>query len=466
MDSSALSRYLDAWAAGQHVAGFSACIEGPSGGIYAYSSGTIDSIGARQPDLDTVYGIGSLSKSLTALCACILADEGKLDLDAPVTQYVPEFSFPAQNGIVTVRHLAMHTSGLPPMEALEWSSAMNTVGRPVTEETKLLRRGAKNAVSTSQELLSCIASCPYPPVGLPGERFSYSNEGYAVLSMVIDRAAGIPLEMFMQQRVFDPLEMKRSILDNGISASRVLSAGNITSLFTWEDGRQCCDDGWTILPPYRGCAMVKSTARDLAFYYRALSCGGVSDGRQALPAGAVNLLLGDMHPALRIPTMCMGIYKRAYAGHIICDHGGALHGVSAKGALLLGEGYGFALLCNESDASLDAAMWAMENAVLGRPLEESHEWFEISQDLYPNPEMLAGVYLANEGLPDELHVRVINDSLSAERNGSPYCLAYCGGERFLALDADGHPAIHLTFQLSDGHPIGVTVGSRIFRIVS
>ena len=60
-----------------------------------------------------------------------------------------------------------------------------------------------------------------------GEVMSYSNEGYAILSYIVDQAAGVPLEQFMQARIFDPLSMTRTILDNGVEAARALSGGNI-----------------------------------------------------------------------------------------------------------------------------------------------------------------------------------------------------------------------------------------------
>ena len=270
MDSRALSSFLDRWAEESHIAGYSACIFNGDTPIFAHAHGQTDAAGAAHPDIDTIYGVGSLSKTLTALSACILAQEGRLDLDAPVTDTVPGFRFPLQRGAVTVRHLCMHRSGLPPMEALEWSSAMNSAGRENDEETARLRASAPSRVSTLEELLSCIENCPYPPVGAPGERFSYSNEGYAILSYVIDSAAGMPLEDFMQERIFRPLGMTRSILDNGFEASRALAGGNFTSLFTWDGSRQLCDQSWTILPPYRGCAMMKTSARDLARFYSAL----------------------------------------------------------------------------------------------------------------------------------------------------------------------------------------------------
>ena len=463
MDKNALSSFLDRWAEEAHVAGFSACIFSEDAPIFTHSAGRINEEGTAYPNIDTMYGIASLSKSMTALSICILAVEGKLDLDAPVALYLPQFRFPLQEGTVTIRHLCMHTSGLPPMEALEWSSAMNTVGRTADEDIIQLRASAPSTVSTLEELLDCIAKCPYLPVGKPGERFSYSNEGYALLSYVVDIAAGIPLEEFMHERIFKPLGMNRSILDNGIAESRKLADGNLTSLFSWNGNCQICDDSWSILPPYRGCAMVKSTAHDLSLYYYALSQYGYINGRQVIPREAVKLLVCDSIPAMPIPVMCLGINKRKRGTHVICDHGGALHGLSAKGALLLNEGFGFALLTNEDGLDLDQVMWAMENAVLNQPLKESHEWFSPVNDPCSNTEIYAGIYEDHEGLPEMLTISVSLGQLFAEKNDDSYCLQYCGENRFLATDTNGRTVMHLTF-----HPEGdicnlVSYGSRIFR---
>ena len=460
-DWKALDAYLDGWAAKDHIAGYSAYILGPDGPVYTHSSGITNAEGTKHPDENTIFGIASMSKSITALCACILETEGRLRLDDPVTDYLPSFRMPGQpRDAVTIRHLCSHTTGMPPMEVLEWSSAMNSRGRRFGEEGEALRASAPNAMDTIEEVIDYVAHCPHAPIGAPGERYSYSNESFAILSYVIDKAAGMPLEQFMQERVFAPCGMTRSLLDNGFQQSRELAAGNFTSLFTWEDGKQNCDDGWTILPPFRGCAMVKSTSHDMAAYYRMLSNYGVHDGKQVVPHEAVEALLGAAHPLSPIPQMCLGINKRSRPGHIICDHGGGLHGVSTKGALLLGEGYGFALLSNESEADLDAAMWAMENAVTGRPLDESHEWFHASGREFSAPEMLVGVYHGFEGLEDRVTVSA-EGGLHAEKKGQRYPLVHCGETRFLAM-TDGAVFAHLVFFIRDGKAWGVRYGTRVY----
>lgn len=469
IDKQALDAHLTSWARKKNLAGVSAYIAGPNGCEYAWNYGFRDAEKKLCPDSDTMYGIASMSKSITALCACILHVEGKLDLDDPVSRYLPDFSLPGQpKEAVTVRHLAMHTAGIPPMEPLEWSIAMNSPGRQENEWLTAMRRTAPNAMDSIGQILDYIAHCPHRMLGAPGEVMSYSNEGYAILSYVIDRAAGMPLERFMQKRVFTPLGMTRSILDNGIEAARALSGGNITSLFEMEDGVRVCDDSWSVLPPFRGCAMVKSTARDMAVYYRALSNYGMHEGRQALPAQAVELLAGKYHPVSPRSLMCMGLYKREKAGHVICEHSGGLHGVSTKGGLLLGEGYGFSVLCNQGDEDMDELMWGLYNAVCGLPLSESHRWFNPIHADFSAPEMITGAYISHEGVPSMLSIEERDGKLVRIRDGKPYAFVYCGGTRFLSFETGGEDeqGVRHEFLIRDGAAWGVRCGTRVFERMS
>lgn len=462
----ALDAYLTRWAEKKNLAGVSACVMGPDGPVYTWNHGFRDAALSVPVDGETMFGVASMSKSLTALCLCILECDGKLRLDDPVCDYLPDFCLPGQpRESVTLRHLAMHTAGIPPMEPLEWSIAMNSPGRSENEWLLKMKQTAPCPMDTIGQVIHYIANCSYHTLGAPGEVMSYSNEGYALLSYVVDKAAGMPLEQFMDERIFEPLGMTRSILDNGIAKAHALSGGNITSLFEIENGVRTCDDCWSILPPFRGCAMVKSTARDMAVYYRALSNMGMHEGRQAIPAHAVDLLIGRYHPVSPLATMCLGLYKREKAGHVICEHSGALHGVSAKSGLLLGEGYGFAVLCNQGDEDMDELMWGMYNAVMGLPLEESHRWFNPVGREFSSPEMLRGRYIGHEGVPCILCVHVREGRLVGERDGEMLTLSYCGGTRFLAVSA-GDPesaACRLEFLIRDGRAWGVRCGTRVFE---
>lgn len=466
-DKKAVDEKIKQLVARDKLSGVSVCVKGPEGTVFENGYGFRDAARSTAPDPDTMFGIASMSKSITALAISILETEGRLSWEDPVYKYFPGFSVPGTaKDTVTLRTLAMHTSGIPPMEPLEWSIAMNSVNRQ-NDWLTAMRQSAPNPMSTIEQIIDYIAVCPYPTVGAPGENMSYSNEGYAILSYVADMAAGIPLEQFCMERIFRPLGMTRTIMDDDCVSARQLAAGNITSLFeASENGGHVCDDDWSILPPFRGCAMVKSTARDMAAYYRCLSNGGIHEGAQVIPGAAVDTLIGPWLPASDIACYGLGLYKRTKCGHIICEHSGGLHGVSTKGGLLLGEGYGFAVLCNQGDADMDDVMWVLYNAVMNIPLDTSHRWFvPVGRD-FSDPAMLTGSFICHEGVPAILKVAQDAEGLCALVSEKPTRLVYCGGARFLAVDSEesGCVRARLEFFIRNGHAWGVRCGSRIYTL--
>ena len=393
-DLKALDKALDARIKEKKLPGVSCAIYGPDGVIFEKGYGFGNNEHTKLIDENTIFGIASMSKSTSTLALAILEAEGKFSYDDPVTKYIPSFRIPGNPAdTVLVRHLAMHTAGIPPMEPLEWSIAMNSTDRfsDASEETVgkdvysaadesdswalQMRRTSPNQMDKIEQVIDYIANCKYKTLGAAGEYMSYSNEGYAVISYIVDAAAGMPLEQFLNERVFGPIGMTRTVLDiDGSEARKIASDGNITSLFEEVNGQSVADDCWSILPPFRACACVKSTAHDMARYYSCLGNGGVIDGVQAIPAKAVEIMVGNRFGEEEKPIYCYGLYKRTKNGHVICEHSGGLHGVSTHGGFLKGEGYGFAALCNQGDCDTEDLCWMMYNMMMGDPIENSHRW--------------------------------------------------------------------------------------------
>lgn len=466
IDMKALDARIQELVKKDRLPGVTVCIKGPEGTVFEQAYGYRNAALNVQTDMDTMFGIASMSKSITCLALSILESEDKLSWNDPVYRYFPEFRVPgAPRDTVTLRTLAQHTAGIPPMEPLEWSIAVNSINRS-GEWIDAMRASAPNSMSTIDQIIDYIANCEYPTVGAPGENMSYSNEGYAILSYVADKAAGIPLEQFCMDRIFRPLGMTRTIMDDDCVSARELSGGNITSLFEREDGELICDDNWSVLPPFRGCAMVKSTARDMAAYYRCLSNYGMHEGKQVLPRTAVEAMIGPSIPAQDIACYGLGLYKRVKCGHTICEHSGGLHGVSTKGGLLLEEGYGFAVLCNCGDEDMDDIMWTCYNAVMGLPLDTCHRWFIPEGREFSDPEMLIGRYIGHEGVPAIVDVHMDGSQLRAIVNKRDLKLLYCGGLRFLGMDPVDETRVRsrLEFFTRNGHAWGVRCGSRIFGL--
>ena len=135
----------------------------------------------------TVFYIASTSKQFTAMSIALLAEQGKISLDDPIRKWVPEL--PAYADRITVKHLVHHTSGIRDYLGL-WGMSGRSTADEIPEEVALdLIRRQK---ATDFE---------------PGSRYSYSNSGYFLLSVIVKRASGLSLRQFAQANMFGPLGM-------------------------------------------------------------------------------------------------------------------------------------------------------------------------------------------------------------------------------------------------------------------
>lgn len=466
-DLAALDAALAAHIQEKGLPGVSVAIRSSEGVIFEKGYGFADVEAGREIDPHTVMGIASMSKSFTTLALAILEAEGRFSFDDPVVKYFPNFRVPG-NPVqdVTCRHLAMHTAGIPPMEPLEWSIVMNTPARGESERRMHLMKTAPNKMETIEQIIDYIASGPYPTLGQAGECMSYSNEAYAILSYIVDKAAGMQLERFLCERVFGPLGMTRSILDLDGSEAAKIAGNNITRLYEKDDdGKLHVDDAWSILPPFRGCACVKSTAHDMARYYQCLADGGKFGGVQVIPEKAVEILIGAAFPEEEQAFYCLGLNKRTFHGHVLCEHSGGLHGVSSHGGLIRGEGLGIVALSNMGDSDADELCFLMFNMLLSLPLEESHRWLHPTGTDFLEPEMLLGSYLCNEGVPVVMEVVLREGSLLVLSENGEEQMVYCGGTWF-TIYREGKLTGRVRFLVRDGRAWAARFYTRVYRRIS
>ena len=441
--------------------GVAVCLRGPDGIVFSKGYGYCDGRKTRPVNDDTVFGIASMSKSTATLALCILAAEGKFSFDDPVVKYFPKFSVPGNPPeSVLIRHLAMHTAGIPPLETLEWSILMNTPS--ITGEfADKMRAIAPNKMETIDEIIEYVAAGKHPTVGMPGEHMSYSNDDYAILCYIFDKAAGETLESFLARRVFAPLGMTRTVLDDDAVSAHEIAGGNISELFEERDGKIVSDEHWETMPPFRACAQVKSTVKDMARYYQCLSNYGMLEGKQLIPKEAVELLCGKQFPLQKRPFYCYGLYKQKFMDHAVCYHSGGLHGISTHGGFLLGEGVSFASFSNIGSADTDDIDYLMLNAYLGLPLETSHEWLLPKEGALADPSCLIGRFVGYEEWPEVITFDVKDGKITADKDGNPYELVWAGGTWFLAY-RNGELQTRLHVEVRDGKAWGVRTGSRVF----
>jgi D-alanyl-D-alanine carboxypeptidase len=154
---------------------------------------------------DTVFRIASMSKQFAAASILLLEEEGKVALSDPITRFLPDA--PEAWNAITFRHLMSHTSGIPdadPADGFTFRSEMSDA-----QYLRLLYRKPLKAV--------------------PGTTFEYSNPGYSVLGILVNRIAGKPLDQFVTERIFEPLGMSstRYYTDGGVVPTR--AGGSVRS---------------------------------------------------------------------------------------------------------------------------------------------------------------------------------------------------------------------------------------------
>lgn len=144
---------------------------------------------------DTAFRLASMSKQFTAMAVMLLIHEGKLRYDDRLTSIFPEF--PAYGQTITIRHLLNHTSGLRSHEEI-W--AKQFVGKSPEEIPQI----------SDQEVLSLMEKEDGTKFQ-PGTQWEYSNTGYIILGLIVQKIAGTGFGDFLQKNIFSPLNMQETI---------------------------------------------------------------------------------------------------------------------------------------------------------------------------------------------------------------------------------------------------------------
>jgi CubicO group peptidase (beta-lactamase class C family) len=222
--------------------------------------------------VDSIFWIASMSKPITAIAVLMLVEAGKLSLDDPLAKYVPELAGlktpDGKTPRITLRHLLTHTSGM---------------GEATDEEAKAAR--------TLSDLIPAFASKPLAFV--PGSKWQYCQSGILTLGRIVEIVSGVPFDVFLRKRIFDPLDMKdttfylsadqmrRWVIPARREGEQLIPAG-IGLLYghppTWRDHYPASNGG------------LFSTAPDYTRLAQMLLNGGVLDGRRYLTAESVRLM--------------------------------------------------------------------------------------------------------------------------------------------------------------------------------
>jgi CubicO group peptidase (beta-lactamase class C family) len=278
---------------------------------------------------DTVFRIGSITKTFTAIAVMQLWERGLVDLDAPANDYLRAYELiPARttHRPATVRHLLTHTSGIP--EVVYPSRILGPVfgemvklGRPVPSLADHYRGGIRLAAE-------------------PGTRYTYSSDGFATLGQIVEDVSGTPFDRYLRGRIFEPLGMA----DTDLLRSDRVKARLATGYELGSKGAGAVDDRELITA---GGGAIFSTPRDMARYVATLLGGGANEHGSVLrPETLATMFEPQYQPDARIPGMGLAFSRVDVGGHLAVEHGGILPGFTSQIFIVPDDGVGVIAFTN------------------------------------------------------------------------------------------------------------------------
>lgn len=157
--------------------------------IYQKSFGTTNYYTGEKLNDSSLFELASVSKAFTAMAIMMLKEQGKLSYDDDVTKYLPELPYKG----MTIRHFLTHTSGIP------------DYGDVMLKDKWDLKKIAHN-----DDIIAAFSRQKPPVVFNPGEKWEYSNTAYAMLATIVQRVSGKSYGDFLAEKIFTPLDMKRT----------------------------------------------------------------------------------------------------------------------------------------------------------------------------------------------------------------------------------------------------------------
>ena len=280
----------------QEVAGAVTAVVTKDRVVHLEATGSADVATKRPMTPDTLFWIASMTKPVTGVAILMLQDDGKLKVSDPVSKYLPGFANlrtpSGKPANLTITQILTHTSGLG-------------------EATGPAALAAKTLADL--ETLWLAAPMQYEP----GEKWKYTQSGINAASRIVEVISGKTFDVFVQERIFDPLGMKdTTFYPTDAQRARLVTAyAKNASTGTLDVVPPRPDFGPRNRPP-QGNGGLYSTAPDYARFCRMLLNGGTLDGRRYLSADAMKLLMTPQTGEL--PT---GFFQTAQQGNRGANYG-------------------------------------------------------------------------------------------------------------------------------------------------
>ncbi|KPV45097.1 serine hydrolase domain-containing protein [Alicyclobacillus ferrooxydans] len=407
-------------------------------------------------DKDTVFGIGSVTKSFTAVAIMQLEEAGLLSVDDPVVKHLPEFRL-ANTDVsgITIHHLLTHSAGLPPLGTL-YAAMLDSIREdPDTPKEPFEKL---EPIRTYGEFFEFVAAQDVKLLGEPGRYFSYSNDGFAVLGAVVEKVSGKPYETFVEENILQPAGMLNSGFDHRVLQERT----NVAMIYgVREDGEEVyASPTWWESKVMSAAGFLKSTASDMLRYAELFRTGGL--------VGDVRLLSEDSVTQILTPHVECGpdwfygygmMITPDFHGVLVAEHGGNIKGASAYLTVIPEHALTSVMLSNLVTTPCGDVLRDALNLEMGLPLGTKRV------DLTPRPtdgvdlQEYAGQYVSEEGAA--VTFRVEDNALVAEFQGKTYPVSAVGEadtftfrvkemdltHKFLRDASDEVNAVHLGFRV-------------------
>lgn len=247
----------------------------------------------------TLFRPGSVSKLFTWVAVMQLVEQGKLDLDADVNNYLTSFRIrEAFDAPVTLRHILTHTAGF------EDGGLGYLIGEDIDRALPLAEAMER-----------------YQPrrVNPPGAQTAYSNYATALAGLIVANVSGLSFEEYIRRNIFEPLGMRNSTFEEPLPQRL---AGQMAAGYSAEAGT-FVEKPFEIISSFGPAGALSSTATDMVRFAQAILNGGELDGQRILKEETVDLMLSrHFSHDPRLAGMGLGFYETDYNGQQVWGHGG------------------------------------------------------------------------------------------------------------------------------------------------
>ena len=371
--------------------------------VYEGYFGLADREKDQPVDENSLFRIGSISKSLTTIGLLQQWEQNKFEPDDDVNQYLPEtLIFPPdpKHHPVTFRYLLTHTSGvgefLSYAQVLMPGQGARVEGFDYKPLAYYLRFGAHNKIP-------------------PGEKYAYSNYGFGFVGLALETMAGQPFDLYQRDHVFLPLGMKdTSYHHTPETLPRIVAGYSWTEKKGW---RRRAHNAYGVTPS----GNIYSTVRDFGLYVEALLNGGRNRNASVIKPATLQMMMTPQHsfdPRQMAYGFGLQVYGEVWGHHIVGHSGSVPFGYRSHMLLAPNEKIGVFVFGNGEDDTTTILCWKLmklllqgQDEPLPRLAPDRRSWRALEGyygPRYPQFKTSTRIYMSNIG---RYHVKIVGDEL-------------------------------------------------------